>query len=266
MKKITFLMISVIILLLIILLTFYIIDMKRMENNQPVVFSTWGYLYSPPVTENDNNVSFIATISEITNYDYCSAIVKPVNAENLGDAVSITIPQKLMSSCRVGTKVKITYNGLVMETYPSKIYVKDFEIYYDDLNNLPVEYGVETARQDNCFVITNSNNLYNKYMYDAFIENVNSNNDAFIRVIRFTIEGDTIITDIEYNGSSNKFYVTSDNRRDKFSSESDRKINTSEFDKLLTEEIEHGTITYLENLQTGDKIDIFYIANNAIID
>ena len=45
----------------IILFILYVIDMKRMKNNQPVVFSTWGYKYTSPAIDSDENGNKIAT-------------------------------------------------------------------------------------------------------------------------------------------------------------------------------------------------------------
>lgn len=36
-------------LIIIIFLSMYLVDLNRMSNNKPVIFSTWGYEYCPPV-------------------------------------------------------------------------------------------------------------------------------------------------------------------------------------------------------------------------
>jgi len=48
MKKRVFNIILTIIAFMLLLISVYIIDMNRMENNLPVLFSTWGYDYAPP--------------------------------------------------------------------------------------------------------------------------------------------------------------------------------------------------------------------------
>lgn len=48
MKKIALVTFLIIISLIVIFVLLYIIDMHRMENNLPVLFSTWGYDYAPP--------------------------------------------------------------------------------------------------------------------------------------------------------------------------------------------------------------------------
>lgn len=48
-KKIIYTIISIIAIFVIVTGCLYAIDMYRMKNNEPVVFSTWGYDYAPPV-------------------------------------------------------------------------------------------------------------------------------------------------------------------------------------------------------------------------
>ena len=53
MKKKTVMLLSGIALAAALIFCAYRIDMSRMEHNRPVVFSTWGYDYAPPVIEED---------------------------------------------------------------------------------------------------------------------------------------------------------------------------------------------------------------------
>ncbi len=61
--------------------TLYVIDHHRMDNNDPVLFSTWGEKYAPPEVEKtdpDIEQSFVGTvIEETTSY----MIVEPANDE-----------------------------------------------------------------------------------------------------------------------------------------------------------------------------------------
>lgn len=67
MKKKIVLILAVIIFVALIIGTMYYIDMNRINNNRPVVFSTWGYDYAPPekVIESQNNYF----VNEYTNFD-----------------------------------------------------------------------------------------------------------------------------------------------------------------------------------------------------
>lgn len=64
-----------IVLLVVMVLCVYITDMHRMKNNRPVVFSTWGYDYSPPEISPQAAVDAILekfdvkSIKTITNLD-----------------------------------------------------------------------------------------------------------------------------------------------------------------------------------------------------
>ena len=49
MKKKVLLVIGVVLVILILVLGIvYLVDLNRMQNNEPVFFSTWGRKYSPP--------------------------------------------------------------------------------------------------------------------------------------------------------------------------------------------------------------------------
>ena len=49
MKKKICIVILIICLIAIIISGMYVTDRIRMKNNKPVIFSTWGYQYVPPI-------------------------------------------------------------------------------------------------------------------------------------------------------------------------------------------------------------------------
>ena len=57
MKKKIIIVISVLAILLLALGGMFFIDKNRMDNNEPVVFSTWGYDYAPPVNLEEENIT-----------------------------------------------------------------------------------------------------------------------------------------------------------------------------------------------------------------
>lgn len=77
---------------------------------------------------------------------------------------------------------------------------------------------MEQAIKDGCVVMSN-NAVFNKSMLDSFIDNTNVNNkdrkSDFIRFVQYTIEGDAIITDLEYKADVG-YILTTDNTRDAF--------------------------------------------------
>ena len=60
----------------------YKVDMKRMENNQPILFSTWGYDYASPVEDGElgEPESFLAESSKIS-------FTKTYNVLNIADSI-----------------------------------------------------------------------------------------------------------------------------------------------------------------------------------
>ena len=57
MKKKIIIVISVIAILLLALGSMFLIDKNRMDNNEPVIFSTWGYDYAPTVNLEEENIT-----------------------------------------------------------------------------------------------------------------------------------------------------------------------------------------------------------------
>ena len=75
MKKLFFITGITLLLLLVILGSLYVIDHKRMDSNEPVVFSTWGKQYTPLEITPQTAIEIIKkkldpkSIKTITNYD-----------------------------------------------------------------------------------------------------------------------------------------------------------------------------------------------------
>lgn len=86
------------------------------------------------------------------------------------------------------------------------------------LEELPSDYQMEQAIKDGCVVIS-YNAVFNKGKLDSFIANTSANNknrqSDFIRIVQYTIEGDPIITDLEYREDLG-YILTYDNTRDAF--------------------------------------------------
>ena len=86
------------------------------------------------------------------------------------------------------------------------------------LDEIPQEYPMQQAIKDGCVVISN-NVVFNKSRLDSFITNTKANSENrqsdFIRIVEYTIEGDPIITDLEYK-KDDGYILTYDNTRDTF--------------------------------------------------
>lgn len=96
------------------------------------------------------------------------------------------------------------------------------------IENVPADYPMQQAIKDGCVVISN-NAVFNKGRLDAFVINTSADNENrqsdFIRFVKYTIEGDPVITDLEYKKGAG-YILTYDNTRDAFGA--DTKIKTYE--------------------------------------
>ncbi len=63
-----------------------------------------------------------------------------------------------------------------------------------------------------CVIIQNNGEVYNKEVWDRFLENVSSKKGAIIRIVQYNENNEATITSIMYNGSY--FEVEKDSRRD----------------------------------------------------
>ena len=100
MKKKIFIVILAVCLIAIIIFGMYVTDRIRMKNNKPVVFSTWGYQYVPPISEDEIPVVIIRDNKIQNEYLIDEFIEKTDYTKN--DSQELNILQD-------GKKIKITY-------------------------------------------------------------------------------------------------------------------------------------------------------------
>jgi beta-lactamase regulating signal transducer with metallopeptidase domain len=81
------------------------------------------------------------------------------------------------------------------------------------LAELPADYDYSQALRDNLFIQT-LNEVYNRNIVDNFYINALAGKAASMRTMQYTVEGDPIIKDYDFDG--NIYTVTKDNTRDKF--------------------------------------------------
>ena len=127
--------------------------------------------------------------------------------------------------------------------------------YKAKIEELPQNYSLINAMKDNCVISIHGNKLYNGDELDRFLKNVKNNTPDFIRCISFTIEGDMLIIDVNFEGSST-FWTCLDWTRDEWASKEDRTYKYGRFTKLVTDETEEETGIYLENPIEGDLKEI----------
>ncbi len=98
-----------------------------------------------------------------------------------------------------------------------------------DIRHLGQEYSTFDAQKDNCFVIGAM--VHNDNLYSEFMDKYNKKENAFIRVVQSTIEGDIFIIDVLYEAKNNKIHLVKDDTRDKFSAKEDRTIKYKTYEK-----------------------------------
>lgn len=142
----------------------------------------------------------------------------------------------------------------------------------NDIRNLGSGYGIFDAQKDGCLVVgigDGDNTLYKEFM-NAYKDQ----KDAFIRVAQSTVEGDVILYDVMYRADLEEFWLVTDNTRDEFAADEDRKIqlkvyeDTAEykyqerlywilFDRILLDEtIENGDAFIVMPLERLSEYDV----------
>ena len=123
--------------LLVCIVAMYLIDCNRMRNGDKVLFSTWGKKYAPPVNQNND---IIKDTVDNTEYSFCGTItqveenlffVKPDDDEEIRKSSNLIMVGKLKLDTnvkyKVGERIRIFYDGTVMETYPAQIKATKYE-------------------------------------------------------------------------------------------------------------------------------------------
>ena len=152
------------------------------------------------------------------------------------------------------------YDEVKIGTWSMKYedFENEYSNYTKELSNtkIPQYYPMNQAIKDGCVVMSN-NAVFNKSMLDSFIDNTNVINkdrkSDFIRFVQYTIEGDAIITDLEYKADVG-YILTTDNTRDAFGADT-RVIKNSDIPSRFY------TIDLVEN---KDLIDIALLLTGEI--
>ena len=131
------------------------------------------------------------------------------------------------------------------DTDTEEDYKSWYEVYgankgISNIDELSEDYSIDDAIKDGCFVI-GAAKVYNDNLYEEFMKKYEEKEEAYIRVVQSTDEGDAVIYDIFYIPESKEWmdaaypdrvYVVIDSTRDKFAAEDDRMINMEEFDGI----------------------------------
>lgn len=124
------------------------------------------------------------------------------------------------------------------------------------LEEIPQEYSMQQAIKDGC-IVTVGNTVFNKSRLDSFITNTNANNENrksdFIRIVKYTIEGAPVITDLEYR-TGEGYKLTTDNTRDGYA------VDT----KVITNDQLPEKFYTIDLIEDGDLINIELALRGAI--
>ena len=131
---------------------------------------------------------------------------------------------------------------------------------YEDIRTLPKNYSKEQAQKDNCFVIRAM--VYNDNLYSEFMDKYNNKEDAFIRVVQSTAEGDIYIIDLLYEAKNNTIHLVKDDTRDEFSAEKDRTIKYKTYEKTGVWNYQNSQYWVVYNGELPDGINYEYTINS----
>ncbi len=130
-KKIFITVLSVILMFIVMLITMFSIDINRMRNNKPVIFSTWGYKYAPAIDFHEEEI-----IMAIENYLLEKSESEPKHHENEKPFVSI---RNYLTEEKNNHKLYNVYAWVLEEKY----YLENNEIKQDSSSSIPYMLVVE---------------------------------------------------------------------------------------------------------------------------
>ena len=128
------------------------------------------------------------------------------------------------------------------------------------IDQLPQEYSLDMARDNGDYIVDLHGKISNKSVMADFLENVENGEDAFIRTVKYTIEGDPIIHDFSYN--EGKYRVTIDKTRDKYTSSDSRIIESREYKYLKIFEANGYSYLVVADTQNFDDPDFDYFSGD----
>lgn len=139
-KKIFKITLSAIVIFIVAFIIMYGIDINRMRNNKPVLFSTWGYSYAPPIDIKEKEIELA-----ITNYLIEQGDNEPKHNDNEKAFVSMR-----MYLIEEKDKIYNIYAWVLEEKY----YLENNEIKQSSSSSIPYKFVVKNI--DDKFIIADS--------------------------------------------------------------------------------------------------------------
>ena len=157
-KKIFIITISIILMFIVMLMVMYGIDINRMRNNKPVVFSTWGYSYVPPIDLKEEEIELA-----IMDYLIEKGDSEPTHHEN----------EKTFASMRVyliEEKERDKHYNIYAWVLEEKHYLENDEIKQDSGSSIPYKFVVKSI--DGKFTVTDSRIPRDGSYYSVDMKNI----------------------------------------------------------------------------------------------
>lgn len=175
--------IGIMIILITIIGLMFFVDVNRMNNNEPVVFSTWGFKYAHLVDFHEEKI-----ISEVENYLLEKSDNEPKHHENEKSFVSI---RTYLIEEKNKHKLYNVYSWVLEEKY----YLENNEIKQDSSSSIPYMFVVEQTNDK--YKVTDSriprDKVYTEDMKNIFPRSVRNDmdeiyNDGTIERLKMDIE------------------------------------------------------------------------------
>lgn len=181
-NNIIFSVIATILILIALLASLFFIDISRMRNNKPVLFSTWGFDYNPPINLNEEKI-------ERTIRDYLLLKAKNDSRGLNNEKTFVSIKTYLIKETKDKT---IAYLWSLKETF----YEENGNIIEDSGSSIPYKITLESYNDDYVvleYQIPRDGSLYVKDMKKLFPKSVrksmdNIHDDGTIERLKFDIE------------------------------------------------------------------------------
>lgn len=157
-KKAFIITLSVILIFMVMLIVMFSIDMNRMKNNKPVIFSTWGYSYAPPIDLKEEEIKLA-----IMDYIIEKGDSEPNHHEN----------EKTFASMRVyliEEKERDKHYNIYAWVLEEKYYLENDEIEQDSGSSIPYKFVVKNI--DGKFFVTDSRIPRDGSYYSVDMKNI----------------------------------------------------------------------------------------------
>lgn len=145
-------------LIFITLGTLFIVDMNRIKNNKPVLFSTWSYTYAPAIDLHEEEIEIA-----INNYLMEKSDNEPIHHENEKGFVSFRI-------YLLDEKEKNSYYNVYAYVLEEKYYLENSDVKKDSGSFIPYKFVVKFI--DNNYTVTDSRIPRDGNLYETDMKNI----------------------------------------------------------------------------------------------